>query len=261
MDSWGRGLGLMITEEFYIDKNGFKLFAKLDTPEKAKEKMPVLVLIHGLTGQMDESQLEGVRDAAIANEMACLRVDMYGHGKSDGKFEDHNLFEWISEILYVIDYARSLDFASDIYLSGHSQGGLAVILAAALKADQIKALILLSPAINIVYDCLRGDFFGTKFDKDNIPEMIRFWEDFDIKGNYIRVARMFDVDKAIAAYKGPVLVVHGTMDDSVDVAYGKEVAEKYNNSTLKLIEGDTHCFDYHLDEMVQTVNGFLKNEP
>ena len=247
----------MITKEFFIDKDGFKLHAKLDTPENAKAKLPILVLIHGLTGQMDEAHLEGVRGAAIANEMACLRVDMYGHGKSDGVFINHNLLEWVSEIIYVIDYARGLEFVSDIYLAGHSQGGLAVILAAALKADQIKALIPISPAINIVYNSIDGNFFGSEFDKDNIPEMVCFWDGFEIKGNYFRVARTIKVDEAIAAYKGPVLIVHGTADDTVDVAYGREVAEKYSNATLRLIEGDTHCFDYHLDEMVQVVKEFL----
>lgn len=248
----------MITKEFYIDKDGFKLFAKLDTADNSSGKMPLFILIHGLTGQMDEAQLEGARDVAIANGMACLRVDMYGHGKSDGKFENHNLLEWVSEIIYVIDYARELDFVTDIYLAGHSQGGLAAILAAALKSDQIKSLVLMSPAINIVYSSKNGDFFGTKFDKNNLPETVHFRDGYEIKGNYFRVARSINVDEAIAAYKGPVLVVHGTADDAVDVIYGKEVAEKYVDATLKLIEGDTHCFDYHLDEMVQAVDTFLK---
>lgn len=246
-----------LSKEFYIDKDGFKLHAKLDLPGQSSSKMPVLILIHGLTGQMDEAQLEGVRDAANDSGVACLRVDMYGHGKSDGDFSNHNLMEWVSEIIYIIDYVREQDYASDIYLSGHSQGGLAVILAAALKADQIKALVLLSPAINIVYDSKKGIFFGSKFDAESLPEYVHFWEEFDIKGNYFRVAGSFNVDEAIAAYTGPVLVVHGTKDESVDVAYGIEVAEKYSNSTLRLIKDDSHCFDYHLDEMVQAVKNFL----
>lgn len=245
------------SKDFYIDKDGFKLYAKLDMPKVSSAKLPLLILIHGLTGQMDEAQLEGVVHAANDSGMACLRVDMYGHGKSDGDFSNHNLLEWVSEILYVIDYARELEFVTDIYLSGHSQGGLAAILAGALKADQIKALVLISPAINIVYDVRKGVFFDNTFDIDNIPEYVHFWDEFDLKGNYFRVAKEIHIDEAIAAYDGPVLVVHGTIDDAVDVKYGIETAEKYKNSTLKLIEGDSHCFDYHLDEMVQAVKEFL----
>ena len=248
----------MLTKEFYIDKDGFKLFAKLDMPLDASKKMPVLVLIHGLTGQMDEAQLEGIRDAANESGIACLRVDMYGHGKSDGDFANHNLLEWVSEILYIIDYVRGLDFVTDVYLSGHSQGGLAAILAAELKSDQIKALVLVSPAINIVYDIKNGHFFDAKYELGDIPESLHFWESFDLKGNYLRIAKGIDVDKAISAYKGSVFVVHGTKDDAVNVSYGIEVADKYKNSTLKLIEGDSHCFDYHLDEMVGAVKDFFK---
>ena len=248
----------MTTKEFYIDKDGFKLFSKLDLPDNSGEKMPLLILIHGLTGQMDEPQLEGVRDVANACSMACLRVDMYGHGKSDGDFSNHNVLEWVCEIIYIIDYARNLDFVTDIFLAGHSQGGLAVILAAAIKADQIKALIPISPATNIVYDCIEGVFFNNRFDVDSIPDRISFWDGFEVKGNYIRTARAIDVDKAIAAYQGPVFIVHGTMDESVDVSYGIEVAKKYKNSKLKLIEGDSHCYDYHLEDMIQAVGEFFK---
>lgn len=276
----------MENKEFYIDKDGFKLHAKLEFPENSyvdstknsghstrdvsstssdpghpawnKVRMPIVIIIHGLTGQMDEAQLEGVRDAAHATGCASLRVDMYGHGKSDGEFSNHNLLEWQSEILYIIDYARGLDFVTDIYLAGHSQGGLAVILAAGMKADQIKALIPISPATLIVSESLKGYFFGTKFDQNNLPESIHFWDTFDIKANYFRVARTLHVDEAIDSYDGPVLVVHGTNDESVPVSYGIEVAEKYKNSTLALIEDDSHCFDYHLDEMVAAVTEFLK---
>lgn len=247
----------MQNRDFFIDKDGFKLHAKLEFPKEAAGKMPLLILIHGLTGQMDEAQLEGVRDAANANGIACLRVDMYGHGKSDGDFSNHNLMEWLSEILFVIDYAREQDFVTDIYLSGHSQGGLAVILAAGMKPDQIKALIPIAPATNIVSESVKGEFFGTKFDQNNMPEFIHFWDEFDIKANYFRIARTLNVDAAIEAFDGPVLVVHGTDDESVPVSFGIEVADKYNNSTLALIEGDSHCFDYHLDEMVKAVADFL----
>ena len=248
---------MMTSRDFFIDKDGFKLYAKLDVPKNASKKSPILILIHGLTGQMDEAQLEGVRDAANARGISCLRVDMYGHGKSDGDFANHNLLEWVSEILYVIDYVRELDFVTDIYLSGHSQGGLAAILAAALKADQIKALVLISPAINIVYDIKQGRFFDARFDANSIPESVHFWDDFDIKGNYFRIAKNINIDEAINAYDGPVLVVHGTNDEAVDVACGIKTAEKYSNSTLRLIDGDSHCFDYHLDEMVKAVKEFL----
>lgn len=247
----------MKSRDFYIDKDGFKLYAKLDMPDMSEERMPILILIHGLTGQMDEAQLEGVRDAANDNGLACLRVDMYGHGKSDGNFSNHNLLEWVSEVLYIIEYAKKMEFVTDIYLAGHSQGGLVAMLASAIKADIIKSLILISPAINIVKDCKSGTFFDARFDEYNIPATVHFWDEYDLNGDYIRVARSIDVDKAIDAYKGPVLVVHGTADDAVDVACGIEVADKYKSSTLKLIEGDSHCFDYHLDKMVQAVREYI----
>ena len=101
-----------------------------------------------------------------ANEegFAVLRAEMYGHGKSGGAFGDHTLMKWISNILTVIDYARTLDFVSDLYLCGHSQGGLLTMLAGAMERDRLKAILPLSPASMIPEIARQGEILGVPFD-------------------------------------------------------------------------------------------------
>ncbi len=139
----------MDEKEFYIDKDGFRIHAKLAIPgDRTVEKMmqpgaerALVIVVHGLTGHMEERHIAAVARAVLQTGAAALRVELYGHGKTDGDFLNHNLLEWVGELLYIIDYARSLPFAGSLYLTGHSQGGLAVMLAAALKEDQLKAII------------------------------------------------------------------------------------------------------------------------
>lgn len=247
----------MENREFFIDKDGFKIHAKLDFPQGEAEKMPLVILVHGLTGHMEEPHLLGIRSAINEIGMACLRVELYGHGQSDGAFKNHNVMEWVSQLIYVIDYARSLSFVSDLYLSGHSQGGLATILAAALKADQLKAIIPLSPATCIVDFCKKGVFFETEFDACSIPEELHFWEDKVVTANYIRVGRSLPLKEAIAGYKGPVLLVHGVTDESVPVQCSIDAKEAYENAELVLIENETHCYDNHLNQVLEAVKKFL----
>ena len=80
-------------KEFYIDDDGIKLHAKLDMPDGYEEgsKCPLVIVIHGLTGHMEERHITAI--ARTLNEMgfATLRAEMYGHGKSGGTFENHNL--------------------------------------------------------------------------------------------------------------------------------------------------------------------------
>ena len=60
----------------------------------------------------------------------------------------------------VIDYALKLPFVTDLYLLGHSQGGLTAVLAAALKHEKIKALVPMSPALMIPDGARSGNLLG-----------------------------------------------------------------------------------------------------
>ena len=135
-------------KEFYIDCDGIRLHAKLDMPEGA-EKCPLCILIHGFTGHMEEAHLITAQKAMNEAGVAVLRAEMYGHGGSDGEFRKHTLYKWVTNALAVVAYARKLDFVTDLYLCGHSQGGLLTMLVAAMEEDVLKAVIPLSPAWRI----------------------------------------------------------------------------------------------------------------
>ena len=107
-------------KEFYIADDGIQLHAKLDVPEE-KEKCPLVIVFHGLTGNMEERHITAVSSAMNEIGFATLRVELYGHGKSGGAFEQHNLMKWINNAMTVTDYAKTLDFVTDLYICGHSR--------------------------------------------------------------------------------------------------------------------------------------------
>ena len=136
-------------KEFYIEDDGIKLHAKLDMPAgyKEGEKCPLAIVIHGLTGHMEETHIIAVAETFNSIGIASLRVEMYGHGKSGGSFENHNLFKWLNNAMTVVDYAKTLDFVTDMYICGHSQGGVNAIMLAGMMPDIFRAAIPLSPAV------------------------------------------------------------------------------------------------------------------
>jgi len=242
----------------YIIDDGIRLNAKLEMPCTHAEKCPLVIVIHGFTGHMEERHIVAVSQALNEIGFATLRVDMYGHGNSDGKFENHTLYKWLTNALTVIDYARSLDFVTDIWLCGHSQGGMTVMLAGAMKHDVIKGLIPLSPAWMIPEGARNGTLLGQDFDPDHIPDVLPVWGNRGLSGNYVRVAQTIRVEEAIDRYDGPVLIVHGDRDEAVPVEYGIRAAERYRNSKLVIIPGDTHCYDYHLDQVLDAVKDWMR---
>ena len=244
----------------FIDCDGIRLNSYLDMPEGNPSKCPLCIIIHGFTGHSEERHIIAVQKTLNEIGVATLRADMYGHGKSDGKFEDHTLFKWLTNIMAVVDYAKKLDFVTDIYMTGHSQGGLAVMLAAAMERDIVKALIPLSPAAMIPELARSGELLGLKFDPENIPEELESWDGRMLKGNYARVAQTINVEDYIDWYQKPVLIIHGDQDEAVPYKYSVRFSKQYKNCKLVTIPGDNHCYDYHLEMVTDAVKEFIQEQ-
>ncbi|WP_408071801.1 alpha/beta hydrolase [Butyrivibrio sp. JL13D10] len=241
----------------YIVDDGIKLNIKLDMPAGNPAKCPICIIIHGFTGHMEERHIVAVQEAMNELGLATLRIDMYGHGSSEGEFKNHTLYKWLSNGMAAIDYVKTLDFVTDIYLCGHSQGGLTAMLLAAMEKEKIKALIPLSPALVILDGARKGNLLGQPFDPENIPDKLVSWDGRELSGNYIRVAQTLHIEDAAAKYEKPVLIVHGDQDEAVPVEYSIDAAKLYKNCRLELIPGDTHCYDNDLPAVIRAVKDFM----
>ena len=243
----------------YITVDGIRLNAQLDKPAGFSGKCPLVVIIHGFTGHMEERHILAVSQAFNECGLATLRADMYGHGHSDGEFKDHTLYKWLTCALAVIDYARGLDFVTDLYLCGHSQGGLTTVLAGVMKRDVLKGLIPLSPAMMIPEYARRGELFGCSFDPDHVPDVLDNGERL-LGGNYVRVAQTIYPEQAVDRFTGPVLIVHGDEDEAVPYSYAVDTAKRYANAELVTIPGDNHCYDHHLDQVTAAIKEWIAKQ-
>lgn len=240
-----------------IFDDGIRLDAELELPERHPERYPLVIIIHGFTGHKDEPHLLAAAETFRSLGCATLRVDMYGHGKSGGSFREHTLYKWLTNAMTVIDYARGLDFVSDLYLCGHSQGGLTAILAAGLKHDVIKGVIPLAPACMIPALARSGGLLGSSFDPDHPPEELTVWGSWVLGGNYVRVAQTLHVEEAIDRYDGPVLIVQGEKDDPGLVQSAVDAAKRYRHGRLVMIPGATHCFDDHHQALCDAIRAWM----
>ncbi len=243
--------------EFYITDDGIDLHLKLDMPETETDSL--VILVHGFTGHMEETHIVGVKQAINKAGMAVLRAEMYGHGQSEGVFHDHTLFKWISNIMVVTDYALGLSFVKNLYLCGHSQGGLLTMLAAGMRPDDYKAIIPMSPAVVIPDGARNGNMLGISFDPDHLPQEVEI-KDLTLGANYFRTAQMIYVDPAIKRYTKPVLIVHGDKDEAVPVSYSMRASKMYANCQFEIIPQDDHCYNSHLDIVCKTISDFLESQ-
>ena len=80
-----------------------------------------------------------------------------------------------------------------------------------------------------------------RFDPKNIPERINCGP---MKLGRCYVADVIEMDpiQEISPYRGPVLIVHGTKDNIVNLDYSRQAQRAYPNAKLHIIEGGAHGF-------------------
>ena len=210
-----------------IMDDGIRLSAALEMPVPAEGKHPLVIFLHGFTSSKDKP---------------------------------HNILSWISNTLAAIDAAGKLDGVGDLYLSGHSQGGLVAALAAGMAPDRVKGLILRAPAFMIPRCAREGYMLGFRFDPFRIPEEIEVIKGLTLKGHYIRVAQTLHAEDAIKRFTNPVLILHGDEDDTVPLQDSVDAARKYKNCRLEIIQGETHHFDRRPEEMKRLIREWLRNK-
>ena len=241
----------------FIQDDGIRLSAALEMPEGNPGKCPLCIVLHGFTSCKERPHTLAACQAMREAGFATLRADLYGHGESDGAFRDHTLFKWISNVMALIDYARGLDFVTEIWLSGHSQGSLAAALVAGMEPDRIAGLILRAPAFMIPEGARSGKLLGETFDPDHIPDSVPTIKGLTLGGNYIRVAQTIHAEDAIDRFHGPVLILHGGDDDVVPVSCSEDAAKRYRNCELAVIPGENHSFEFRQDQMRELIRNWL----
>ena len=244
--------------QMIIHDDGIELSAVLEIPENYTGHQ-LAILLHGFTSAKDRPH--NIRAAAAMRDagFATLRFDLYGHGKSGGDFRNHTLFKWISNTMAVINWALEQGY-DDLYLSGHSQGGLVAALAAGIESDRIHGLLLRAPAFMIPQGAREGSLLGKTFDPDHIPKEIDVIKGLKLSGDYLRVAQAIHVEEMIDRFKGPVLILHGDEDDTVSLEDSKRFSKRYACCELIALNGESHHFDQNPERMETMIREWMNSE-
>ena len=245
-------------ENVTVTDDGVRLVGILERP--SAEPGPLVLVLHGFTSSKDRPHTIAACEAMREAGFATLRFDLYGHGESGGEFRKHTLHKWISNTLAVMDWAERQDFVTELWLSGHSQGGLTAALVAGTAPERVRGLILRAPAFMIPRCAREGEMLGVRFDPSQIPEPFPTIKGLTLDADYIRSARAIRVEEAIDAFPGPVLLLHGEADDVVPFRDVETAAGRYRSCKLVLIPGETHHFDQAREQIKSVIRDWLSQQ-
>ncbi|MDY6861573.1 MAG: alpha/beta fold hydrolase [Thermodesulfobacteriota bacterium] len=209
------------TERIIIPReDNKKIVGILHFPENTT--FPCVITCHGAFSSKDSSKFLEIARHFSSEGIGVFRFDFHGCGESDGELSNATLSERVKDLDSVLKKFTVDKNINNIGLLGSSMGGnIAIIKAAEEKA--VKALVILSTPSN--YNDLSSS------DRDN-PHLIKKYRDD---------ASKFDIPTLAESIDMPILVIHGTNDETVPPHHAKTLFENVKGEKeLLLLEGGDH---------------------
>jgi len=206
-----------------------------------KETSSVAIFCHGYRSDKSSSKVKPLAEKLNKGGIALFAFDFSGSGESDGKFEDTTITQYIFDLKCVIDYFSKI--TDKIALIGSSLGGL-VVLNEVLKDKRAKAVVLLSPL----------SLFPSKNQEYN-ESRVKEWKqkgysythssrkgNMKINYSYYEDGLKYSQNSFYKQIKIPLLIIHGTADESVPFENSKRLNQIIKNSTLLPLKGADHRY-------------------
>ena len=227
------------------------------------DRCPMVILMHGIFSSKDYNPMPAIAKGLSEAGVASIRFDFNGHGKSKGRMQDMTVGKEIADAMAVYEYVKKLPYVSEIGFLGHSQGGVIASMTAGLLAekgaDVPAKMVLIAPGAVIKDACRGGKFFNARFNPADPPEYIRCWGFMKLGREYLLTTQALDIYGTAAAYKGPVLILHGTKDSIVPMWCSEKYKETYGEKAeLTVIDGENHTITRRRNEVVRQVVEFFR---
>ena len=204
---------------------------------------PAVIICHGFlsTGRSVHHYASVLADAGFLT----VTFDFSGgapDSRSDGSSADMTLLSEKADLLAVTAAVRAQFRPASLSLMGCSQGGFVAGMAAKeLGSAQISRLVMIYPALCIPDDARHGRLMCFPYDPADIPEILGT-SPMVLSGRFARTAMQMDPFEEIGGYDGPVLLIHGTADNVVDIRYARQARGVYPDCEYHEIEGGGHGF-------------------
>ena len=220
-------------------------------------KFPLVILSHGFNGHKSDFDITAKYYAA--NGIAAICHTFCGgsiRDESGFATTDMTLFTEKEDLSAILEEAKTWEWIDrdNIYLFGGSMGGMVSAMCAEEKAEDIKGLILLYPAL-----CIADNWRESFKSMEDIPEVYDLWG-MNLGYNFFATIREFYVEKELGSFEKPVLIMHGKEDAVVPFSYGERAAKHYKNAKLMAFKEEGHGFSEYGDRRMEAMMMYFIHE-
>ncbi len=90
---------------FFSNSKGDKLCGVFSNPVN-DDSVPIVILCHGFTTSKDSLTNRRLEEVLNKQNVATLRIDLFAHGESEGRFEEITVSEAVDDIINAIKYVQ-----------------------------------------------------------------------------------------------------------------------------------------------------------
>lgn len=244
---------------YFKNSKGDKLAGILSNPT-GDTKAPMVVMAHGFASSKNARTVTKLAGRFDQLGISSFRIDIWGHGESEGRFEDVTVTEAVDDILQAIAFLKFQGY-SKIGLIGSSFGGFASIVVAS-KIKDVFALALKSPVSDYVEAkaLLLGEQ-GIKAWEERGYTFYHTSEGEDIRLNYTfyEDSKNYHLYQIAPSISIPTLIVHGSEDEEVPLEQSIKTSKLIPNCKLVIVKGAMHSYQEgkHEDEMLDAITEFI----
>ncbi|WEL23850.1 alpha/beta hydrolase [Candidatus Nanohalovita haloferacivicina] len=215
-----------------------------------------IVMSHGFTGDKHEwGYFDKVAEALNEAGYNVLAFDFSGGGESNKS--PITAEKEIEDLDAAIEYIRSRD-VERVGLYGHSLGGY---ISLKNYRSEVKAMVLTAPVTSSI-DLSKKNLLWTVLARlvGRVPS-VNYWKNKKqlmwIGSKIVDEMKHVDQEELLSEVGCPVLIIHGSEDEVVDLEDSKKAVEKLEAGELKVVEGLTHDYDKNLDEVIEATESWF----
>ena len=156
---------------------------------------------------------------------AYLRFDYFGHGLSEGRFEDGTISRWRGDALAVIDQLTS----GPLVLVGSSMGGWLACLGALARPERVAGLVLIAPAADFTQALLAPSLPPEAMEaiaRDGAWTRPSLYDDdgYSITRDLLEDGKQWCILPGPVAIRAPVRILQGGEDPDVPWTHALDLA-------------------------------------
>lgn len=237
---------------------GEKTSAVLATPEGGGDH--VVLLCHGFMSNRESSTNRRMTRQLLTQGIATLRFDFFGHGRSDGPFQQLTLTRCLNQAEGMLEWIKRNRYRR-IGLVGSSFGGLVAVHLAA-KHPELDAVGLKCPVSNYppIWRAQLGEGGMKNWKESGILSFATPEGKARLEYAFYEDIVTYDSYRAAQEIQAPTLIVHGDADEYVPFDQSLRLFDTLRTERdFEAIPGADHAFSKPADfeKMIDRLSAWL----